>query len=236
MGNVAKSLLGPAIALTIFVGKPFQLDFPKEQLFNEEDVVYLPYPKTSINTETKFSQFVTTDTVSLPFVTRYINDPSLELGKEAISQPGKEGLKKITKTEVMYENKPYDMYSEEEVLVHPLDRLILKGTKIIPHILDTEIGQVTYKQKLTNFWATSYDSTCTGCDLTTATGMKQGFGVVAVDPKVIPLYSKLYIPGYGKAIAGDVGGSIKGNRIDLGYDSLNGQWKAHNVDVYLLAE
>ena len=51
--------------------------------------------------------------------------------------------------------------------------------------------------------------------------MKQGYGVVAVDPKVIPLYSKLYIPGYGIAIAGDVGGYIKGNKIDLGYDSLN---------------
>ena len=49
----------------------------------------------------------------------------------------------------------------------------------------------------------------------TATGMKPQVGVVAVDPKVIPLGTKLYVEGYGEAIAGDTGGAIKGNRIDL---------------------
>lgn len=49
----------------------------------------------------------------------------------------------------------------------------------------------------------------------TATGVKPQIGVVAVDPKVIPLGTKLYIDGYGQAIAGDTGGAIKGNKIDL---------------------
>lgn len=49
----------------------------------------------------------------------------------------------------------------------------------------------------------------------TATGMKPQVGVVAVDPNVIPLGTKMYIEGYGNAIAGDTGGAIKGNRIDL---------------------
>jgi 3D (Asp-Asp-Asp) domain-containing protein len=41
-----------------------------------------------------------------------------------------------------------------------------------------------------------------------------------VDPRVIPLGTRLFIPGYGLAVAGDTGGAIHGNRIDLGFNSL----------------
>ena len=50
-----------------------------------------------------------------------------------------------------------------------------------------------------------------------ATGMRAGYGVVAVDPRVIRLGSRLYVEGYGYAVAGDTGGAIKGRRIDLGH-------------------
>jgi 3D (Asp-Asp-Asp) domain-containing protein len=53
----------------------------------------------------------------------------------------------------------------------------------------------------------------------TAAGLQGGYGVVAVDPKFIPLGTRLYIEGYGYAVAADTGGAIKGNRIDLGIDS-----------------
>lgn len=52
----------------------------------------------------------------------------------------------------------------------------------------------------------------------TATGIRAVFGVAAVDPRVIPLGSLLFIEGYGYAIAADTGRAIKGNRIDLCYD------------------
>ena len=57
-----------------------------------------------------------------------------------------------------------------------------------------------------------------GHDLTANPNMK----MIAVDPKVIPLGSKVWVEGYGEAIAGDTGGAIKGNRIDilLGSDSV----------------
>ncbi len=53
----------------------------------------------------------------------------------------------------------------------------------------------------------------------TRTGLQGGYGVVAVDPRFIPLGTRLYIEGYGYAVAADTGGAIKGNRIDLGIDS-----------------
>ena len=59
-----------------------------------------------------------------------------------------------------------------------------------------------------------------------ANGMHAGYGVVAVDPRVIRLGSKLYIEGYGYALAGDTGGAIKGNRIDLGHTTFR---EASNV-------
>ncbi len=67
--------------------------------------------------------------------------------------------------------------------------------------------------------ATAYTASCEGCSGTTATGINLKANpnekVIAVDPSVIPLGSKVYVEGYGEAIAGDTGGSIKGNRIDV---------------------
>lgn len=72
----------------------------------------------------------------------------------------------------------------------------------------------------------------------TATGMPARYGVVAVDPRVIRLGSRLFIPGYGTAIAADTGGAIVGNRIDLCMDSYRSalNWGRQPVKVYVLAE
>ncbi|MBV7505074.1 LysM peptidoglycan-binding domain-containing protein [Bacillus sp. sid0103] len=67
--------------------------------------------------------------------------------------------------------------------------------------------------------ATAYTASCEGCSGTTATGINlkanPNAKVIAVDPNVIPLGSKVYVEGYGEATAGDTGGAIKGNRIDV---------------------
>ena len=70
----------------------------------------------------------------------------------------------------------------------------------------------------------------------TATGIPATYGVVAVDPSVIPLGTRLYIPGYGEAIAADTGGAIVGNRIDLCMESY-GEAMAfgrRSVTVYIM--
>ena len=67
--------------------------------------------------------------------------------------------------------------------------------------------------------ATAYTASCEGCSGITSTGINlkenPDAKVISVDPNVIPLGSKVYVEGYGEAIAGDTGGSIKGKRIDV---------------------
>ena len=63
-------------------------------------------------------------------------------------------------------------------------------------------------------------------------------GIVAVDPRMLPYYTKMYIPGYGMAMAGDTGGDMLHHRIDLFFNSYNRaiQWGRRHVEVYILAE
>lgn len=101
-------------------------------------------------------------------------------------------------------------------------------------LISTPQGFLPYSNKLTVF-STSYDKNCSGCNAITASGLPTGYGVVAVDPKVIPLGTQLYIPGYGIAVAGDTGGNIKGNKVDLGFDNIkNGWWSSRFVEIYVL--
>jgi 3D (Asp-Asp-Asp) domain-containing protein len=67
-----------------------------------------------------------------------------------------------------------------------------------------------------------------------ATGAEVVRGIVATDPRVIPLGTFLYVPTYGSGRALDVGGAVKGFRIDLGYDDANLVLWNTWVDVYLL--
>jgi 3D (Asp-Asp-Asp) domain-containing protein len=70
---------------------------------------------------------------------------------------------------------------------------------------------------------------------TTATGLPVGWGVVAVDPSVIPLGSHFAIPGYGEGVAADVGGAVRGSTIDLWFptDAQAHAWGRRTVTIVL---
>lgn len=104
---------------------------------------------------------------------------------------------------------------------------------------DTE--QVSVQRTMT-MTATAYTAECDGCSGITATGINllndRNKKVVAVDPDIIPLGSLVYVEGYGEAIAGDVGGAIKGNKIDIHVPTKEEafQWGVREVTVEIISE
>lgn len=187
-----------------------------------------------VTTESSFTQKLEEEIETIPKKTIFEDDPETEAGEEKVLDEGEDGKKvKIIKITFHYGEE----YSREIVSVEttpPKDKKILRGTKIVWRTLDTPDGSIQYWKRI-RVYATHYDSRCPGCNETTAIGLRAGKGVIAVDPSVIPLRTKLYVPGYGVAIAGDTGGAIKGNIIDLGFDDAKTSgWTARFVDIYLL--
>ena len=105
-----------------------------------------------------------------------------------------------------------------KMLKNPVKRVVSIGSRGI------YTSRGTFRTlAIKNMVATAYDPGPRSCGRyatgRTSCGLRAGYGVVAVDPRIIKLGTKLYIEGYGFAIAGDVGRAIKGRRIDLGFTS-----------------
>lgn len=172
----------------------------------------------------------------ISFKTEEKTDSSLEKGKSYIDQEGKKG--KVLKTyEVTYKNGEESDREviEEKVLKESKKQIIIVGTKPKPKPNKYEKGK-TYVME-----ATGYGPDCKGCSGTSAAGLNLKAQptpkVIAVDPRVIPLGSKVWVEGYGEAVAGDTGGAIKGNRIDVllpseSYAASN--WGRRTVQVKVL--
>ncbi len=86
--------------------------------------------------------------------------------------------------------------------------------------------------------ATAYSSMDPGISLYTATGKFLRKGIISVDPSFIPLGTHVYIPGYGEATADDLGGDIKGNRIDIAFDTHSEamSFGRQTIDIYIIEE
>lgn len=188
-----------------------------------------------ITTRSSFTEKLQEETETLNKKVVYEDDPETEAGEEKVLDEGEDGKK--TRILKIFHSNDGEEYSREIISVETTpakNKRILRGTKIVWKSMQTQEGEIKYWKKM-RVYATHYDSRCLGCNAWTAIGMRAGKGVIAVDPKVIRLRSKVYIPGYGMAVAGDTGGAIKGNIIDLGFDDARiVGWRAKFVDIYLL--
>ena len=188
-----------------------------------------------VTTESSFTEKLQDETETIPKQMLYQDDPETEAGEEKVLEEGEDGKKvKIIKITSAKDGEEYNREIVSVETTPAKNKKILRGTKIVWKTLAIGDGEIKYWKKM-RVYATHYDQHCLGCNEWTAIGMRAGKGVIAVDPKVIPMRSKVYIPGYGVAVAGDTGGAIKGNIIDLGFDDARtAGWTARFVDIYLL--
>ena len=140
------------------------------------------------------------------------SDSTLLSGSEKVIRQGKSGKVEKTYEIVKVDGKIRNKKLIKETIVKEMEpKIIAVGTKMPSR------GDVAAKEMLVT--ATAYTPYCTGCSGTTATGLNirqnPNMKVIAVDPAVIPLGTKVYVDGYGYAVAGDTGSAIKGNKIDI---------------------
>jgi 3D (Asp-Asp-Asp) domain-containing protein/uncharacterized protein YabE (DUF348 family) len=149
---------------------------------------------------------------------------SLTPGQTAVVAPGRPGLQELRYTVSRASGRTVRRsLLVARVLRTPQAKIVAEGVgeyTALSEIAERGIvGTLRLADSALAMVATAYTANCSGCSGTTATGRRAGRGIVAVDPRVIPLGTKLFIPGYGRAVAGDTGGAIRGRRIDLGFES-----------------
>ncbi|MCE5323296.1 G5 domain-containing protein [bacterium] len=161
---------------------------------------------------------------------------SLRPGVVKVTRNGVRGEKVVRYKVRCHDGVPVMRTKVESVVVkQPVNKVVSIGSKG----RYTSRGEYRTKRVL-KMSASAYDPGPRSCGKwatgRTSCGMKAGYGVVAVDPDVISLGTRLYIEGYGHAIAGDVGRSIQGNRIDLGFDTYREaiRFGRKKVNVHIL--
>ncbi|MDB5084002.1 MAG: hypothetical protein JWN30_888 [Bacilli bacterium] len=183
-------------------------------------------------TITRRSQDVSVTQETIPFQTERQPDSSMYKGDEKVLSPGVEGLAKVTTT-VKYENGKATQTNTDRVVVQDAqNKVVTYGTADRPVIVASRSSVDYSSSGAMTMVATAYSAP----GGRTASGLPAQHGVVAVDPSVIPLGTRLYIDGYGYAVAGDTGSAIIGNKIDLCFDTLNEclQFGRQNVSVHIV--
>lgn len=180
-----------------------------------------------------------TDVVEEPvhFAVITKKDESLEKGKQITVKEGRQGLVSREYEVIMENGKEVSRkLMGEQSLREKLDKVVAVGTKE----LDFQVSRGA--ETGTEFYVntTAYTAYCNGCSGTTATGFDLRANptakVIAVDPRVIPLGTKVYVEGYGYAVASDTGGAIKGHKIDVFFPTKAEafRWGVRKVKIKIL--
>lgn len=174
----------------------------------------------------------------IPFETITREDASLTIGTTEVVQAGEVGRKEVRRRVLIEDGR--EVSSEviaEKVVKEPVNQIVAYGTLGVVSRGGREYRYTRELEMTATGYTAGAESNPDGNGLT-YTGMRAQRGVVAVDPRVIPLYTRLYIEGYGPAIAADTGGAIQGNRIDLCFDTVEEalQWGIRPVKVYILSD
>lgn len=196
-------------------------------------------PHTTIRL-TRVREDIVYEETRVPFRTVLVPDDELLIDRQRVVHPGTEGIHR-KRIRVRFEDGVEVSRAVEDdwLAVPPQDRVIAYGRKIIPQTLETPEGTLTYWRKM-RVYANSYSPARSGTSPSapwygrTRIGLPLRKGLVAVDPAVIPMGQRMYVPGYGLAMAADTGGGVRGRHIDLGYedaDYVSWHWW---VDIYLL--
>lgn len=200
---------------------------------------------------------VVKETENIGFETTVKKNDKLDKSVTKTVQDGQDGEKEIT-AKIVYENgKEVGRHIvSEKVLKEPIAKVVEQGT-MQTVVLSRGTSSSTASTGSTNLSGTSnssgagessgkktmtMQSTAYYTGTVTATGTAprrnpNGLSTVAVDPRVIPLGSKLYISGYGYAVAEDTGGAVKNNIIDVFLNSYDEcmSWGRRNVEVTIVA-
>ncbi|HWO76062.1 MAG TPA: ubiquitin-like domain-containing protein [Bacillus sp. (in: firmicutes)] len=180
---------------------------------------------------------VVEESVDYAVVTK--NDNSLKKGTEKVIQEGREG--QVSKVyQVVLENgkEVSRKLVETKTLQESQNKIVAVGTQVQTASISRGSAPVSGKEFYVN--STAYTAFCNGCSGVTATGINlrsnPDIKVIAVDPSVIPLGSKVYVEGYGHAIAADTGSAIKGNKIDVFFATKEEayRWGVRKVKITIL--
>ena len=193
---------------------------------------------TIVSTE-KVTYATVTETESIPFETKYVDDSSIYKGNSKVSTYGQNG-KTVTEYEVKYVNGVEESRTEIKSYVakKPVTQVIRRGTAVYTPpavqrptssnvVINNEAGTITGSDGQTYHYSGYLDVKAVWYSAGgfCANGMAADENVIAVDPSVIPLGTKVYITGdyadIGVRIAADTGGGVVGNMVDICFNPSN---------------